>query len=245
MRKKTYAIAAIVFFVAVSSPVPWTAPLYSMDNPESATITRSADSTVEIPTSAQHDSTLFETIRKGGPVMIPIIFCGILALTMVIERLLFFTRRGIWKASSLPVYLSTAAKISGARYREEKSDDLREAFQNYMNDMERGMTLLQGLGNLAPLLGFLGTVTGMISAFAAIAAATTVNARIVAVGIQEALITTAGGLIVAAPATFFYYLFLHVIQQRHTQAEGIIESLCRDMPRLSDELEAAELVEEY
>lgn len=93
-------------------------------------------------------------------------------------------------------------------------DELREAFQQYLAQMERGLVFLQGIGSLAPLLGFLGTVTGMITAFSAIAAATTVNARIVAVGIQEALITTAGGLIVSVPSTFFYYLFLHIIHQR-------------------------------
>lgn len=189
--------------------------------------------------------SLYNTVKRGGPVMIPIILCGIIALTLVIERLIFFTRKRIWYIDQLEAFLREAAVKSKARYREEKADELREAFQQYLNQMERGMVFLQGIGNLAPLLGFLGTVTGMITAFAAIAAATTVNARIVAVGIQEALITTAGGLFVAAPATFFYYMFLHVIQQRFGQSDEIIDGLCAGLPRLSDELEGGEAVEEY
>lgn len=148
-------------------------------------------------------TSLFHTVRRGGPMMIPIILCGIVALTLVIERLIFYTRRRIWNSEQLEMFLQEVSAKSSARYREEKSDELREAFQKYLNQMERGLVFLQGVGNLAPLLGFLGTVTGMITAFAAIAAATTVNARIVAVGIQQALITTAGGLFIAAPSTFF------------------------------------------
>ena len=184
--------------------------------------------------------TLFETVKKGGPVMVPIILCGIVGLTLVIERLIFFTRRRTWYFSGLSEYLESVAAKSHARFREEMSDDLREAFQLYLNEMERGLSFLQGIGNIAPLLGFLGTVTGMINAFSAIAAATTVNARIVAVGIQQALITTAAGLMIAAPATFCYYIFLHVIHQRFVQAEAIIERLCGNLPRLSDSLDTDE-----
>jgi biopolymer transport protein ExbB/TolQ len=193
----------------------------------------------------EREASLYQTVRKGGPIMIPIIFCGIVGMTLVIERLIFFTRRRIWMRESLHIHLQAISKASRARYREEKADELREAFQQYMNQMERGMAFLQGIGSIAPLLGFLGTVTGMITAFAAIAAATTVNARVVAVGIQEALITTAGGLFIAAPITFFYYLFLHIIQQRFGQSEEIIAKLCENMPRLSDELEAQTVSEEF
>ncbi len=190
-------------------------------------------------------SSLFHTVRRGGPMMIPIILCGIVALTLVIERVIFVTRKRMWYSEQLELYLKEVSEKSNARYREEKADELREAFQKYVNQMERGLVFLQGIGSLAPLLGFLGTVTGMITAFAAIAAATTVNARIVAVGIQEALITTAGGLFIAAPSTFFYYLFLHVIHQRMGQSEEIIEALCENLPRISDSIDEGEAVEEY
>lgn len=70
--------------------------------------------------------------------------------------------------------------------------------------LERGLVALSAVANTAPLLGFLGTVSGMISAFEAIANADNVNAKLVASGISEALITTATGLIVAIPILVIY-----------------------------------------
>ncbi|WP_082281521.1 MotA/TolQ/ExbB proton channel family protein [Leptospira kirschneri] len=73
--------------------------------------------------------------------------------------------------------------------------------------LERGLVILAAVSTIAPLIGFLGTVSGMINAFDAIANADQVNAKVVAGGIKEALITTAAGLIVAIPAmTFHQYL---------------------------------------
>ena len=70
--------------------------------------------------------------------------------------------------------------------------------------LEKGLIVLSAVSTIAPLIGFLGTVSGMISAFDAIANADQVNAKVVAGGIKEALITTAAGLIVAIPAMAFY-----------------------------------------
>jgi len=181
-------------------------------------------------------NSLYYTVKRGGPVMIPILILGLVALTIIIERLIFYTRNGVWKSDQVPSLLAEVAEKSGTKYREDREDELKAAFQIYVNSLERGMAFLSGIGNLAPILGFLGTVTGMITAFAAIAAATTVNARVVAVGIQEALVTTAGGLMVAAPTLFFYYLFTHVIQNRFAQAEESIEKLTGSLPRLTEEL---------
>jgi biopolymer transport protein ExbB len=69
------------------------------------------------------------------------------------------------------------------------------------------------VANIAPLLGFLGTVSGMIHAFEAIAAAEEVSARLVATGIYEALITTAAGLIVAIPAQAAHNYFVSRIDK--------------------------------
>jgi biopolymer transport protein ExbB len=70
--------------------------------------------------------------------------------------------------------------------------------------LEKGLVVLAAVSTIAPLIGFLGTVSGMINAFDAIANADQVNAKVVAGGIKEALITTAAGLIVAIPAMVFY-----------------------------------------
>ncbi|MBK34401.1 MAG: flagellar motor protein MotA [Gemmatimonadetes bacterium] len=79
--------------------------------------------------------------------------------------------------------------------------------------LERGMVWLSTVANIAPLLGFLGTVSGMIGAFEAIAAAGDVEPSIVASGISEALITTASGLIIAIPIQAFHNFFVSKIDK--------------------------------
>ena len=79
--------------------------------------------------------------------------------------------------------------------------------------LERGMVWLSTVANLAPLVGFLGTVSGMIRAFNDIAAAGDVDPSVVAGGISEALLTTAGGLIVAIPVQAAYNFFLAKIDK--------------------------------
>ena len=79
--------------------------------------------------------------------------------------------------------------------------------------MENGFDFLSALGSLAPLTGFLGTVSGMIGAFKSIAEATEVNAQIVASGIYEALITTVFGLIIAIIAMVASSLLTHIVDK--------------------------------
>jgi biopolymer transport protein ExbB len=79
--------------------------------------------------------------------------------------------------------------------------------------LERGLIWLSTVANIAPLLGFLGTVSGMIHAFEAIAAAEEVSARLVATGISEALITTAAGLMVAIPVQAAHNYFVSRIDK--------------------------------
>jgi len=79
--------------------------------------------------------------------------------------------------------------------------------------LERGLVILATIANVAPLMGFLGTVAGMILAFASIEAAGTVDATLVAGGIKVALLTTAAGLIVAVPINITYNFFVTRIDQ--------------------------------
>jgi len=73
--------------------------------------------------------------------------------------------------------------------------------------LDRGMLVLAAVAGIAPLIGFLGTVSGMIRAFDAIAAAGTIEPSLVASGISEALITTATGLIIAVPVAAAHVFF--------------------------------------
>lgn len=186
--------------------------------------------------AVRSSNNLFTYIQDGGPLMIAIVGLAVIALTIIIERAIYFTRKKAWTVKTLIPILENAKTNSNAVFKEELENDLRDEFQLHANDLEKGLGLLSGCGNLAPVLGFLGTVIGMISAFAAIAAATTVNAKVVAVGIQIALITTASGLIVAAPILFSYYLFTHIIHNRYIESEKIITRLSASLPRISEKV---------
>jgi len=77
--------------------------------------------------------------------------------------------------------------------------------------LEKGLTVLATLATISPLLGFLGTVSGMISSFSVIAESATREPQKVALGISEALITTASGLLVAIPILIAYNIFISII----------------------------------
>ncbi|MDH5717909.1 MAG: MotA/TolQ/ExbB proton channel family protein [Spirochaetia bacterium] len=168
--------------------------------------------------------------------MLPLVLLGVFGLTIIIERAIFFFRTGAADKKKLISHLEETASKSQAKYREELEDELRAASQIYFNKIEKGLVLLNGIGNIAPLLGFLGTVVGMISAFAAIAAASTVNAKIVAVGIQIALVTTAGGLSVAVPVLGAFHLFNHILQKSMAQSDEIIMKLSAKTKRMSEDV---------
>jgi biopolymer transport protein ExbB len=90
--------------------------------------------------------------------------------------------------------------------------------------LERNLLVLATIANIAPLLGFLGTVSGMINAFDAIAQADQVNAKLVANGISEALITTASGLFIAIPMSIGHNFFISqidrfVVEMQETSAD--------------------------
>ncbi|MEO0239465.1 MAG: MotA/TolQ/ExbB proton channel family protein [candidate division WOR-3 bacterium] len=178
-------------------------------------------------------ATLIDYWNKGGTVMWGLLVLAIIGLAFIIERLisLFIKIKGdprsyletvIKKIEAQGIDAALAylrneknpiAKILEAGL--EKVDKGRIVVEEAMTAkaatefgfLDRGMIYLQAVATLAPILGFLGTVTGMIRAFNAIAAAGEVEPTIVAAGISEALITTATGLFIAAPVALFYALF--------------------------------------
>lgn len=114
---------------------------------------------------------------------------------------------------------SPAARVFGPaieKYKElDKKTKDKQVFEEVMTRyatrelafLDRGMLILASLANIAPMIGFLGTVSGMINAFDAIALAGTVEATLVAAGISEALITTATGLCLAIPISGAHAFF--------------------------------------
>jgi biopolymer transport protein ExbB len=111
-------------------------------------------------------------------------------------------------------------------FSEERLEKTVEAeAMDCINSLENGFNFLTVLGSIAPLTGFLGTVSGMIGAFRSISEAQDVNAQIVANGIYEALITTVFGLIIAIIAMAFHALFTHIVDRFAAN----VEKTCTDL----------------
>jgi biopolymer transport protein ExbB len=175
-------------------------------------------------------------IVAGGWLMLPLILCSIAMIAISIER--FWTLnpkriapkyqlaqvwswiknnevnaerlRELKQSSELGVIL--AAGLSNSRNgRETMKDSIQEAANQVIHSMERYLGALGTIAAVAPLLGLLGTVLGMIKVFVAIELQGTGNAGALAGGISEALITTAAGLLVAIPAMIAHRFYIRRI----------------------------------
>lgn len=128
-----------------------------------------------------------------------------------------------------------AAKIlyAGLERHEEGSERVMKAIENQglieMSKLEKGLVVLATLTNVAPLLGFLGTVIGMIAAFQAIELAGEVDPTLVAGGIRVALITTASGLAIAIPMNIMHNYFVtrvdRLVIDTEESAQKMIDTL--------------------
>ncbi|HOB42078.1 MAG TPA: MotA/TolQ/ExbB proton channel family protein [Bacillota bacterium] len=188
---------------------------------------------------------MLKYIKAGGPVMYPIIFVSIIGLAVVIEKIiqLFHTQTDSDRlmrsvklnlAQGRPVEAMQAVKnekgpIAGvaraaiANYdkpREQIRAAVEAAGREEVFMMERKMNVLDGVITLAPLLGLLGTVTGLIKSFQVLSAfgGLTTPAQLSG-GIAEAMITTAAGLIVATPLVIIESWLSVVIDDRVADME--------------------------
>ena len=154
-----------------------------------------------------------ELFRIGGWAMWPLLIFSILTFTIVLERIVFFIRTD-WNVDRQPKNKKNcpAAKVFSAAVDcspENKTAAMEAEAAHQLKLLEHGFSHLSAIASLSPVVGFLGTVSGMISAFSTIANAADVNVKLVAGGIFEALITTAFGLIVSLAAA----VSLHILHQ--------------------------------
>jgi biopolymer transport protein ExbB len=191
----------------------------------------------EQPVPGMEDGfNLMNLFADGGPMMYPLIICSLLAFGVMIakawtlwvahteSRGLLADVEQLGREGRLDEALRLAeerpgpvAAILHAGLRRVKNQnvvgrDVEKAVQTTgvieLGFLERGLVVLATIANVAPLMGFLGTVAGMIAAFGAIAEAGQVEASLVAGGIKVALITTATGLIIAVPVNIGYNFFV-------------------------------------
>ena len=175
---------------------------------------------------------MWELVRAGGPFMWPIIVCSIAAVGILLERLWTLQRKRVLpedlikKVSDLAEKNQVTPKVIEAleknsplgrvlaaalanrdRGREIMMERVQDTGRHVVHELERFLNSLGTIASISPLLGLLGTVTGIIRAFNAVMLGGMGDPRMLAGGISEALVTTAGGLAVAIPA-FIAYRYL-------------------------------------
>jgi len=175
---------------------------------------------------------VFELLKAGGWLIIPILLCSLVALTIIVERFLSLNPRKVappdllaqvWTwiknnqldaakikqlRQSSPLGQILATGLSNSRHgREVMKESIEESASHVVHDMERYLNALGTIAVISPLLGLLGTVVGMIQVFSQLMLQGTGNASAFAGGISQALITTAVGLCVAIPAMVMYRYF--------------------------------------
>ncbi len=188
---------------------------------------------------------LWDIVLKGGLIIIPILLAGALTLGIIIERLVVLRNAEIdgekfikqveikMKGRKLKEALDLCEKhdkpvprivraglIKADRSRDEIKESIDDVANHEIPYLERYLGILATIATVAPLLGLLGTVTGLIKAFMVIeATGGLVNPGDLARGIWEALITTVAGLIVAIPAYLAYNYFVSRVNNFVLQME--------------------------
>ena len=190
---------------------------------------------------------------RGGPIMYPILACSIIGLAVFLERLAFLRRKHLmperfvravtraWQRGEFEVAWRLCqqqdlplARIlrAGLRKIKEGPQEVERAMEvtgsHEAGMLEANLRFLGAISNIAPMLGFLGTVTGLITAFNVIAVQGTGDPKLMADGVSEALITTEFGLFVGIPALGAYHYL-----------RGKIDRLVHEMEAITIELLSA------
>jgi len=200
---------------------------------------------------------MWEIVQAGGLMMWPIILCSIIAVAIVLERAWTLREKHVlpremmqkvWQLvetnqindkvvtaleQSSPLGRVLAAGLANRhRSREIMMERLEDTGRHVVHELERFLNTLGTIAGISPLLGLLGTVTGIIKAFNAIQAGAMGDPKMLSGGIAQALVTTAAGLIVAIPS-LIAYRFLR------GKVERIVVEMEKDAIRLADAVEAA------
>jgi biopolymer transport protein ExbB len=217
---------------------------------------------------------MLEIVQHGGWLMAPILLCSVIAVAIVLERLWTLQQKRVvppnvtaqiweWVSSnqldsqhiqqlqqSSPLAQVLAAGLANRNApRDILKESIEDAGRHVVHDLERYLNTLGTIAGISPLLGLLGTVSGMIRAFTAITTQGVGNPAVLAGGISEALITTAAGLVVAIPSLIAYrYLrgrvdglvvliekesirFIETLQQQRGGVLGVADEAAKPLKR--------------
>lgn len=190
---------------------------------------------------------MWELVRAGGPFMVPIILCSIIAAGILFERLWTLQRKRVLpqelikRVNDLTAQNQVTPKVIEAleknsplgrvlaaalankdRGRAIMMERVEDTGRHVVHELERFLNSLGTIASISPLLGLLGTVSGIINSFKAVMLGGMGDPRMLAGGISEALVTTAGGLAVAIPS-FIAYRYLR----------GKVERIVIDMEKIA------------
>jgi len=195
---------------------------------------------------------VIEFFNKGGFVMYPLLACSILGLAIVIEKALSLRRKNVIVPEIVNVLdnikgpedvglaLSLCEKHQGPFAniiraglesrnlpREEIKESLIDQGRQEVHTLERGLVVLETIAGIAPLLGLLGTVVGILRVFNVIAELGVGQASQLSGGISEALITTIVGLSIGIPAVVVYNLFANKAEELVLEIEKYSSQLLK------------------
>jgi biopolymer transport protein ExbB len=175
--------------------------------------------------------TMLNLILTGGPVMYPLLICSLISLTITIERIIFwsnekrrmdrklldeifgeiengFYEKAVALGSKSKDYMIKIVCYALTHQKSSRINMLEMAADDEIDKMKKGMAILDTIITMAPLLGILGTVTGIIVSFDFLGKAGVEDPKAVTGGIAQALITTAAGLTVALATIIPYNYFI-------------------------------------
>jgi len=209
------------------------------------------------------EMNVLSMIRTGGPLMIPILLCSIFALGIIIEKLVFFSKiktdvrqfkkiifddirnnkikEALEKCDLSPAPVAKIMKAGIIKFgssRDEIKENMEDVSLFEIPKLESRLGALATIAQVSPLLGLLGTVTGMTSCFYTIqiraASLNPVTPGDLAGGIGEALLTTIAGLLVAIPAYVSYNYFVSRTNQFTLEMERGATELVNYMTQLTE-----------
>jgi len=174
---------------------------------------------------------MLNLILTGGPVMYPLLICSLISLTITIERIIFwsnekrrmdrklldeifgevekgFYEKAVTLGNKSKDYMIKIVCYALTHHKSSRINMLEMAADDEIDKMKKGMAILDTIITMAPLLGILGTVTGIIISFDFLGKAGVEDPKAVTGGIAQALITTAAGLTVALATIVPYNYFI-------------------------------------
>lgn len=197
---------------------------------------------------------MFDVLIKGGPILWIILLLAVPVIAVLVERLLYFRRiaadedklfarvKGAVEKGHYDEALAICDTVeaplaglirAGIEFRTLPEAELKEAVRDAalreLPQIERTIGVVNVIGNISPLLGLLGTVSGIISSFDVLGSFGAVSdPSVLAKGISEALLTTAAGIVIAVPAMVVYAW----LSSKANAVIGRLEGQANDMVRL-------------